>query len=129
MASKSSKREKSGGGVQQFLVWHGEKIIVGIVVVVALVFVWQGLGYKTLSWQPNELETTADAARKAIEENTRIPKDEGVDVFDFSTYAEQIKERIPTDPYRSSALWNPSPIPSASSGSGGSGMRTSMDYE
>ena len=64
--------------IQQFLLWHGEKIIVGIIVVVALWFALKGLGYQTLSWQPSELERVANEAETAIRNNTRTAEDEEI---------------------------------------------------
>jgi hypothetical protein len=120
-SSQSTKKRKikesSGGGAQQFLVWHGEKIVVGIVIVLALWFAMKGLGYSTVSWQPSELETIADEARRAIEGSTRSAEDEDISPFDYAAYAEQIKEPIPAEPYRNprGAEWNPSLTPRAQS--------------
>jgi len=116
MKSKSTKKKKSGGGdggAQQFLVWHGEKVVVGIVVVVALWFAMQGLGYQTLSWQPNALEEDANAAETAIRNSTRAAEDEEIEIFDFKEFAAQIRNPIPAEPYRFIALWDPtgSPFP------------------
>jgi len=133
---KSTKKKKSGGGgiggAQQFLVWHGEKIVVGIVVVVALWFAMQGLGYQSLPWQPNTLETDAGQAETRIRDNHRTAEDEGVEFFDHAEFAKQIREPIRTEPYRNpvAALWNPegfSTTTSSSSSQGGS-MRMQSDY-
>jgi len=106
---KSTKTNKSGvGGVQQFLIWHGEKIAVGIVVVVALWFAMQGLGYQALTWQPSDLERDAEATQTAIRDSTRTAEDEDV-AFpdpDHATFAQQIRNPIPTEPYRTGTLWN-----------------------
>jgi len=107
--SKAKKKKKSSGnsgGVQQFLVWHGEKIVVAVVVVVALYFAWKGLGYPPLTWQPNELETISNDADKAIREGKRTAEDEEIKVFDYATYAEQIKSPISAEPYRTESRWN-----------------------
>jgi len=109
---KSTKKKKSGGGsgggAQQFLVWHGEKIVAGIVVVVALWFALQGLGYQTLTWQPNALEEDASAAETAIRNSTRSAEEEAVEFPDpdHATFAQQIRDPIPTEPYRAETLWN-----------------------
>jgi hypothetical protein len=131
MKEKSTKKNKksagsSGGGAQQFLVWHGEKIVVGIVVVVALWFAMQGLGYQTLSWQPSALEEDASAAETAIRNSTRDAGDEDIELFDFAEFAKQIRDPIPSQPYRipPSALWNPggfSSSPQTGAGGGGGG--------
>ena len=103
----------SGGdnAIQQFLLWHGEKIIVGIVVVVALVFAWTGLfGYQTLSWQPSELERVANEAETAIRNNTRTAEDEDIQIFDYMTFASHIRVPILAIPYRSESAWMPTLI-------------------
>lgn len=109
MASKKTKKKsvgKSGGGAfQEFFIWHGEKIVVGIVAVVALWFALQGLGYQTLSWQPSELEKIAGEAETAVRNNTRTAEDEEIQIFDYATYAEQIKSPIPAEPYQGKSQW------------------------
>ncbi|MCL2710903.1 MAG: hypothetical protein FWE95_08485 [Planctomycetaceae bacterium] len=110
---KKKSSGSSGGGAQQFLLLHGEKIAVGVVIVVALWFAVQGLGYQTLTWQPSALEEDASAAETAIRNSTRTAEDEGIEFFDHAAFAEQIKAPISGTPYRNpaSALWNPSPVP------------------
>jgi len=105
-AKKSKKRSGNSGGVQQFLVWHGEKFVVAVVVVIALGFAWKGLGYPALSWKPEQLEEASTAAQKAIRESTRTAEDEKVEVFDYTKYAEQIKSPISAEPYRTESRWN-----------------------
>jgi len=135
MKEKPTKKKKksagsSGGGAQQFLIWHGEKIAVGIVVVVALWFAMQGLGYQTLSWQPNALEEEATAADNAIRASTRDAEDEEIEIFDFAELAEQIRNPIPTGPYRNpaAALWYPSPFSASSTPAQTGGRFQSQDY-
>jgi len=126
MSTKKKKSESSGGGAKQFLVWHGEKIIVGIVVVIALWFAIQGLGYPTLSWQPSALEEDATAADTAIRASTRTAEDEGIElpVPDHKTFAAQIREPIRPDVYCNpgESLWLPSP-PTSSQQTTGAGTR------
>ena len=129
MATKK-KSESSGGGAQQFLVWHGEKIVVGIVAVIALWFAVQGLvGYQTLSWQPNALEEDATAADTAIKASTRTAEAEGIELpeLDHKTFAAQIREQIKPEIYRNpnEALWHPI-MPTSSQRTTGTGG--SMDY-
>lgn len=118
MAEKATKKKKSvvssgnsRGGAQQFLVWHGEKIAVGIVVVVALWFAIQGLGYQALDWKPDVIEKDATDASSAIAASTRTAKDEGVELPDpdHKIFAEQITRPVLPDPYRnpSESLWSP----------------------
>lgn len=112
--SKNTKKKMSqgniGGGMKQFFVWHGEKFVVAAIAVFALWLAMQGLGYQTLSWQPRELEETADAARKAIENSERTVDSEEIKIFDYAGHAEQIKRAIDASLYRnpSGSEWNPS---------------------
>ena len=108
--STSNKSQVSSGGtntIQQFVLWHGEKVIVGIVVVVALWFALKGFGYQTLPWQPSTLEDVSTTAERAIKENTWKAENEGIQIFDYEAYAKQIKESTPAAPYRSESPWLP----------------------
>jgi hypothetical protein len=127
---KKSKGSSSGGGAQEFLVWHGEKIAVCFVAVIALWFAMQGLGYKSLTWQPEELEKTAGEAKTAIEASTRDAEAEIGDfkIIDYSVYAEQIKKPINVEPY-STKGWNPIPgLRSSGSSPASGGGASSEDY-
>ena len=109
-SSKEIKKKSKGGGgnsFQELFVWHGEKVVVGIIVVVAVVIALQGLGYQTLPWQPNTLEEASRTAEEGIRNNTRTAEEEGVAIFDYAEFAEQIKEPIPADPYRTTTPWYP----------------------
>ena len=108
--STGKKSQVSSGGAgtfQQFVLWHGEKILVGIVIVVALWFALKGFGYQTLSWQPSALEEASTTAERAIRENTWKAENEGVQIFDYEAYAKQIRESTPATPYRSESPWLP----------------------
>ena len=112
--SKNTKKKKNqgssgGGDIQQFFLWHGEKIVVAIIAVLALWFAIQGIGYQALSWQPSELEGVADTTKREIDNSTRSPEDEGVKQFDYAAHAEQIKKPVSADPYRNplGSAWNP----------------------
>ena len=121
---KSIKKKKSGGGAKEFLVWHGEKIAVGILVIVALWFAMQGLGYHTVSWQPDTLERDASETDTAIRNSARDAEAEGIELFDHASFAQQIREPIPLAPYRNpaSAVWNPETHPTQRTGAGSSSM-------
>jgi len=115
---KSSKGKKRGlgsspGVAQQFLVWHGEKIVVGFVAVAAIWFALQGLGYPTLSWQPDELERWATDAEADIKRNVRSAAEEmesaNTKISDYTVRAEQIKTPVPSEPYRLMQRWDPLP--------------------
>lgn len=110
MTSPKFKKQSSGnsaGKAQQFFIWHGEKIVVGIVVVAALYLAWQGLDYKTLSWTPKVLEDVARDAEEKIKDSTLSAKDVGVEYVEYSTHATQIRSPIPAEPYMSVSLWHP----------------------
>ena len=125
-----AKKQKSGsgGGAKQFLIWHGEKIVVGIMAAIALWFAVQGLGYPTLSWQPNALEEDATAAEAAIRASTRGAEEEGIELPnpDHKTFAAQIRDPIRPDVYRNpnESLWHPIMPASSQQTTGGA----SRDY-
>ena len=109
--SKNSKKKLSpgniGGEAKQFLVWHGEKFVVAVIVVVALWLAMQGLGYQSLSWQPSELGQIAAEAEQGIRASTRTAGDEDLTFFDYAEHAEQIKKTIEVDLYSHPSEWNP----------------------
>jgi len=110
MSKKKRNLGNIGGGAKQFLVWHGEKFVVAVIAVFALWLAMQGLGYQTLDWQPRELEETAEAAKRAIENSERSVGDEELRVFNYAGHAEQIKRPIDAAFYRNplGSEWNPS---------------------
>jgi hypothetical protein len=111
--SKSTKKKRSqgsgGGDVQQFFLWHSEKIVLPIIAVLALWFAVQGLGYQALLWQPSELEGVADTTKRDIDNSARSAEDEDLKNFDYAAHAEQIKKPVPGTPYRNppGSEWNP----------------------
>ena len=113
MASKSTKKKSKGkgssGGAQQFLIWHGEKIVVGIIGALALLFAVQGLGYfvQKAPVKPDVLIADSGKAEADIRKGTRTAKDEEIDVFEYDKYAEQIKQPISVEPYSTGAVWKP----------------------
>ena len=90
-----------------FLFRHVEKIVAVVVIVIALWIAWQTFGYRPLSWQPEQLIELADTTENIIKNNPPNLADENLAIFDYAVYAEQIKERIPTEPYRSDTPWRP----------------------
>jgi len=128
--SRKKKRSKSSnstsGGAKNFIIWHGEKIAVGVVVVIALYVAFQGLGYlgQPLNWQPDELVRTATEADTAIRASTRNAGDEGIErmgvneegeeieaigEWGHALHAQQIRNPISAAPYRHEQSWNPDP--------------------
>ena len=130
-AKKKSKESSGGGGAQQFLIWHGEKIVVALVAVVALWFATQGLGYQTLKWQPEELEKASGEAKTAIEASTWSAEQEfkgEIKITNFEEFAQQIKQPIPASPY-STKNWIPIPGLMSSSSSSSSTTTTTSAME
>jgi hypothetical protein len=115
---KNTSKGNAAAPLQQFFIWHSEKIVAGILVVAALWLAMQGLGYQTLTWQPGELEEIARDTESAIKKSTRTAADEGIKMFDYAAYAKQIKEKIPPDPYRAEVAWKPALYPSPQSRGG-----------
>ena len=104
---KKSKKRSGDGIAQQFLIWHGEKIVVGIVVVAALWLALMGLGYQAVPWQPDSLVRMAEEVRGGIDRSTRGAEDEDIKIFDYAEHAKQIRESIRDEPYRAFTPWHP----------------------
>ena len=106
--SSKKKRKKSDGVARflQFLVRHGEKLVAGALIVAAVWIALQALQHQPLPWQPETLEELADNTRDVIKATDKEIEIE-IDFFDYSRYAEQIRERIPSEPYRADAEWFP----------------------
>jgi hypothetical protein len=86
---------------------HGEKFIAVAVVVAAMGLAVRSWDYQPLSWEPNELEELANHIEDTIKNNGYTITSEKISVFNYAVYAEQIKETIPTEPYRSLSEWKP----------------------
>ena len=111
-SSKSTKKKKNkggGAGSQQFLLWHGEKIAVGVVIVLALWIAGQGFQFlgKPFTWTPDELETFAKNAKTEILKERKAIDEEGVGEANYATLAEQIKEPVKYGLYQAGTWWNP----------------------
>jgi hypothetical protein len=111
---KSSKNTRkmstgSGSGTQQFLIWHGEKIAVGVFAVAALVFALQGLTNKTVKWAPEELVRTSEDTERAIQASRYTPEDAKIEFFNYGDHAGKSKEAISVVPYRT-GNWNPTVV-------------------
>ena len=113
MAPKSQKKKSSdGNGAKDFLTWHGEKLVMPVIVIAALWIALQGLGYlgQPLPFQPEELERIARETETAIGANDRGAETEGVEIPnpDHAERASQIRTPINAEPY-AVGNWNPAP--------------------
>jgi len=102
---KSDQQSFSQG--TRFIFRHGEKLVAVIVILAAMGIGVRTLDFQPLSWQPDELEELANSAEETIKENGFRIEDETIRIFDYAGYAEQIKQAIPTEPYRSETVWKP----------------------
>jgi hypothetical protein len=103
---KTEQDERGVALILRFFVRHVEKLIAGVVILTAAGLALQTLNYRPLSWEAKELEALADSAENAIREggqNLHID----MEIFNYAKYAEQIKEWIPTEPYRSGGELRP----------------------
>jgi len=91
----------------RFLVRHGEKIVAGLVIVFAFWIAWKSVDYRPLSWQPGQLAELAESTEATIKANRYTLADVNLSIFDYTSYAEQIKERISAAPYSSDLAWRP----------------------
>ena len=135
MTKKTAKKKKnkgasSGGGAKEFLVFHAEKIVGGVIAVVALWFIIQGLSYlgPQVNWHPNELVEGAAAVRTSINASTRAAVDEGIEFRDHAATAEQIRDPISATPYRFVAPWHFAPASQRSTSGGSSSTSSSSSY-
>lgn len=116
------KPEKKGGvaAVLRFFVRHGEKIAACVVIGIAVWIALQAQNFQPLSWRPNELVELTDNVENTIKNNAPTATEEKITLFDYATYAEQIKMQILPEPYRSIAEWRPviqpGPVPRGSFG-------------
>ncbi|MDR1483816.1 MAG: hypothetical protein LBT09_03235 [Planctomycetaceae bacterium] len=102
-----SKRGKSFD-VKQFFILHGEKFAVGLLVLFAIFFIYVGVtSYKSLSWQPVDLDEKSKGSRTFIDTNTRTATDESVVVFQYDKYAEWIKYGVKLNLYETPTVWLP----------------------
>lgn len=104
-----SEQEK-GDSVPLFMkifIRHGEKVAVAVVVGIAVWIALQGLKYSPLTWHPETLVELAETTENTIRNNEHTIADEALEIFDYAAYAEQIKENILIEPYRSATAWKP----------------------
>ena len=115
---RPERNKDVGGGapsVLRFLVRHGEKVVAGTLIAVAIWFALQIQNHQPLPWTSGELVNLADSTEEIIQNNV-IAVD--LDIFDFAAYAEQYRETVPAVPYRSETEWFPAirlaPLPRGS---------------
>jgi hypothetical protein len=111
LPKSSIQDEDNRSGVARLLRFigrHVEKFVAAAVVVAAVVFASQTGNIQHLSWQADDLEEQAENTEKTIKEGKYTATDnENVKIFNYSLHAEQIKEWIPSEPYRHEAEWSP----------------------
>ncbi|HBT78021.1 MAG TPA: hypothetical protein DEB39_14110, partial [Planctomycetaceae bacterium] len=97
--------------IKQFFIRHGEKILLGLIVPLAIWIALWGTKFEPLSWLPEDLTKSANDARSRVDNNERTATQEGVSVFRYDILARQIK--TPVDPryYQTRTVWNPSVFP------------------
>jgi len=91
----------------RFFVRHGEKIVAGVLIIGAIGIALKSLDYTTLPWTPDELVNLADNTEIIIKEGALSAVDGEVKFFDYAEHATQIREQIPSDPYRGDTEWQP----------------------
>lgn len=98
---------------KEFLVQHGEKVALAIVIPVALFLMSLGFTYAPPTWTPTDLEQVATRAEDHITKIERTAADEGVTIFDYDRLAQLIKLEggIRTQPYQTKTFWRPSLFP------------------
>ncbi|MDR2761177.1 MAG: hypothetical protein LBB88_01095 [Planctomycetaceae bacterium] len=107
MKTTKSKKKKSFD-IKQFFIQHGEKFVVGLLVLIAIFFIYLGItSYQSLAWQPADLDNSAQSSRNFIDTNSRTASDEKIGVFQYDKYAEWIKFGIKLELYATPSVWLP----------------------
>ena len=103
-------KDERGGGIPlllRFFVRHGEKVIAGILIIAAVGFALPVRNHQPLTWTPDDLVEMANTTENIIENNNLTFEDNDIKFFDFATFATQMRERVPIEPYRSNTEWYP----------------------
>jgi hypothetical protein len=92
--------------VQDFFIYHGEKVAVGFV---GLVFLWcfvraVSISGRTVDFSPEQLRSEAQSALEHIEQGT---PGEPIQITDYVAIARRIRDRIDETFYRHEVLWDP----------------------
>ena len=107
--------DRDEGGIAKkslrFLARHGEKFVAGGILIAAVWIALQVRNHQSLSWQAGELEQLAAGIEETITKIDPILEERELRSFNYSAYAEQIRETIPSVPYRSDIEWFPSILP------------------
>ena len=110
------ERDKDEGGVVKqvlrFFLRHGEKFVAGAFVLVAVWIALEVRNHQPLPWTPEDFEQLADTTEEIIRNNESIEDDYAIGFFDFAEFAQQIRERLPIEPFRGSIEWSPVIYPS-----------------
>ena len=103
------KGDENGGVALalRFLVWHGEKVLVGIVIATAAWIALRAWEHQPLAWQAADMERLAEEIEETIRNSPPDLIDGDITKFDYAAYAEQIRINIPSEPYRTDAVWRP----------------------
>ena|GEM_PF-2505328 len=91
----------------RFLIRHGEKFAVVLVVSLCISFILGIRDYQPLPWQPHELKESARDAETVILNNEDVESEGKMRMVDFASLAVQIKDQIALDSYRSFSAWMP----------------------
>lgn len=105
MAGKNSFDPK------EFLVQHGEKVALGLVVPIALFIMATGFFYSPPNWTPDDLEKIASNTTSFLDRVERSAADEEVVVFAYDNFAHMIKKGVSAASYPTPTLWRPSLFP------------------
>ncbi|MGL4941910.1 MAG: hypothetical protein ACRC46_01820 [Thermoguttaceae bacterium] len=98
---------------KEFLIQHGEKVAIGVVIPIAIFLMSLGFAYSPPTWGPKDLEQVASKADTHITNIERSASDEGVATFEYDRLAQLIKLEggIRQQPYQTKTLWRPSLFP------------------
>ncbi|MDR2346275.1 MAG: hypothetical protein LBE18_09440 [Planctomycetaceae bacterium] len=105
---KIKPKKKKSFDIKQFFILHCEKFVVGLLAFIAVFFMYLGItSYKSLTWQPVDLDQSSQSTRTYIDTNKRTADDEKIFVFQYDKYSEWIKLGIRLDLYKTPTVWLP----------------------
>lgn len=88
--------------IQEFLLDHAEKIVMGAVVACSLVIIYRGATRETFSKTPADLSSRAQAADRRIKET---PGDSRLTVINYEQIAKRNRVQVEVEPYKFVTSW------------------------
>ncbi len=109
---KQPKQKKQASG-DNFLLLHGEKILFGALVLLALWLMTRGSGLTPFTLTPDQVKDSASRAENTIRQSKVEPKDvdKDLNIYNYLGYASLIKSSLRADAYETNNRWEQSLFP------------------